>query len=414
MKLRRYVPNFVVDVYHFFIAFVSAFIYSFPSGKIKVIAVTGTGGKSTVISVLSAMLKEAGYKVASSSSIVFKYGDTEEENKLKMTMPNGFILQKFLKRAVNEKCDYAIIEVTSEGIKQHRHMFINFILAAITNLNPEHIESHKGFDNYKKAKGELFKAVKGIHVINIDDDNAGYFLKFSAERIISYGIDNEKSEIRGEKVSVSPDGSVFYVGGVRFTTKLLCEFNVYNALCAIAIASSQGISLELCSKALSGIEQIAGRMEEVINSPFRVFVDYAFVPVSLEKVYKFLKPENGRLICVLGSCGGGRDKWKRPVLGSLAEKYGDVVIITNEDPYDDDPMEIIKDVAAGSPKAQIILDRREAIRKALDSAVPGDVVIITGKGCEPWICLANGKKQAWDDRKIAKEEFEKTQYFNKI
>ncbi|MDD5696919.1 MAG: UDP-N-acetylmuramoyl-L-alanyl-D-glutamate--2,6-diaminopimelate ligase, partial [Candidatus Pacebacteria bacterium] len=120
--------------------------------------------------------------------------------------------------------------------------------------------------------------------------------------------------------------------------------------------------------------------------------------------YKFLKPEEGKLICVLGACGGGRDKWKRPVLGSIADKYGDVVIITNEDPYDEDPLKIIDDVSSGSPKAMKIFDRREAIRKALSLAQTGDVVVITGKGCEPWICLAHGEKMAWDDRKIVKEE----------
>lgn len=407
MKLSKYLPNFIVSGYHLGIAFLSALVYGFPSRKIKVIAVTGTGGKSTVINILSAMLKEAGHKVASSSSIVFRYGDIEEENKLKMTMPNGFVLQKFLKRAVREDCDYAIIEVTSEGIKQHRHLFIDFILAAITNLNPEHIESHKGFDNYRRAKGKLFAAVKSLHVINIDDANAPYFLEFPAEKTITYGIENLKADVRGEDVLVSPDGSSFSVQGTSFTTNLLCEFNVYNALCAITIALSQGVSLKQCSAALARIGQIAGRMEEIIRSPFRVFVDYAFVPVSLEKVYKFLKPEKGRLICVLGSCGGGRDKWKRPVLGELAGKYGDVVIVTNEDPYDEDPLEIMKQVASGSSKAQIISDRREAINKALSLARPGDVVIITGKGCEPWICLANGRKQAWDDRRIAQEEFAK-------
>ena len=151
-------------------------------------------------------------------------------------------------------------------------------------------------------------------------------------------------------------------------------------------------------------------MEKITSSPFRVFVDYAFTPNALEKVYQTIKKDfnSGRMICVLGSCGGGRDKWKRPVLGSIAAKYCDEVIITNEDPYDEDPIDIIDQVAKGAgEKAKKIIDRREAIREALLLAQPNDSVIITGKGCEPWICIAGGKKIAWDDRDVAREELVK-------
>ena len=154
-------------------------------------------------------------------------------------------------------------------------------------------------------------------------------------------------------------------------------------------------------------------MELVISKPFKVFVDYAFTPNALEKVYQILnnlKPKTYNLkpktICVLGACGGGRDKWKRPVLGKLAAQYCNEVIVTNEDPYDEDPMDIINQVAAGvEERAKKILDRREAIREALKMAKENDIVIITGKGCEPSICIAKGKKIPWDDRQVAKEEF---------
>jgi len=171
---------------------------------------------------------------------------------------------------------------------------------------------------------------------------------------------------------------------------------------------SQGISLAICQKAIEKVKGIPGRMEEVVSSPFRVFVDYAFTPDALEKVYQTLKPQNGKMIAVLGACGGGRDKWKRPVLGEIAGKYCDKVIVTNEDPYDEDPMEIINQVAEGTKgKAKKILERREAIREALKLAKPNDVGIITGKGCEPWICIARGKKIPWDDREVVREEFKK-------
>lgn len=401
--IKKIIPGFIKSFYHFFVSFLGALLNGFPSEKTKAIGVTGTNGKSTTISILIKILEEAGYKVAASTSIFFKIGEKTEENKLKMTMPGRFVLQSFLKKAVKEKCDYVIIEVTSEGIKQHRHKFINFKTALITNLNPEHIEAHGGFDNYKKAKGELFKTVKNTHIINFDDKNKDYFLSFPAKNIITYGIEDNPS-IKGENIVATYEETSFNVDGIRFESKLLFDFNVYNLLAGIAVGLSEGINLETCRNAIKKVEQIPGRMEEVISEPFKVFVDYAFTPVALEKVYSFLKPKEAKLICVLGACGGGRDKWKRSVLGGIAEKYGDVVIITNEDPYDEDPMKIINEVASGSSKAIKILDRREAIRKALILAKQGDVVVITGKGCEPWICVKNGGKIPWDDRKIVREE----------
>ncbi len=405
--VRKLIPKKVINIYHLGIAFLSALIYGFPSKKIKVIGVTGTNGKSTVISIACKILEKAGYKVAALTSITFKIGENEEENKLKMTMPGRFVINKFLSEAVKAKCDYAIIETTSEGVEQNRHKFIDFKTAVFTTLNPEHIESHGSFENYKRAKGKFFESVKDTHIINIDEHYAEYFLKFKAQKIITYGITSEKAEIRAKNVSVNYEGSCFEVNGFKFDLKILCSFNIYNALAAIALAVSEGISLEDCQKAISEVKQIAGRMEKVIDQPFKVFVDYAFIPAALEKVYEFVKPEKGKLIAVLGACGGGRDKWKRPVLGGIADQYADLVIITNEDPYDENPQKIMDEVSVGvknKNKLKKIFDRREAIHEALLLAKEGDVVIITGKGCEPWICFEDGRKEPWDDRQIVREE----------
>jgi UDP-N-acetylmuramoyl-L-alanyl-D-glutamate--2,6-diaminopimelate ligase len=408
--VRKFIPKDLINLYHLSWAFLSAFVYGFPSKNIKVIGVTGTNGKSTTVNITAKILEEAGYKVAALTSIVFKIGKKEEENKLKMTMPGRMVINKFLREAVNAQCDYAIIETTSEGVAQNRHRFIDFKTALITNLNPEHIESHGGFENYKKAKGKFFHDIKGTHIINIDDKHSPYFLSFPAKRIITYGIRDARAEIRGENVVATSSGSSFSVKGVGFNLKILCDFNIYNALGAIAIAISEGIDLNVCKKGIEKVSQIAGRMEKIIEKPFQVFIDYAFVPEALEKVYQFVKPKNGKLICVLGSCGGGRDKWKRPVLGGIADRYGDLIIVTNEDPYDEKPEDIIDQVSVGvknKEKLLKVLDRREAMRKALNSAEEGDVIVITGKGCEPWICWEDGRKEAWDDRRIAREEFEK-------
>jgi len=421
--LKKFIPDFILSSYHFILSFFGAAFYLFPSRKLIVIGVTGTNGKSTVVEMISKILEAANYKVAAFSSIKFKIIDKEWPNNLRMTMPGRFFLQKLLKKAVRAGCQYAVLEVTSEGIKQHRHRFIDFKAAVFTNLSPEHIEAHGGFDNYRKAKMELFKRVP-LHVINLDDPNAEYFLKVPAEKTYGYGIDLKigKKErelvssgdnlklIKATDIKTSFQGIDFMVGDTPFHLNLLGGFNVYNALAAVCVGVSQNIDLATCKKGLENVGGVPGRMEKVVDEPFKVIVDYAFTPNALEKVYQTIiesfNPQ--KLICVLGACGGGRDKWKRRVLGGLAAKYCQEVIVTNEDPYDEDPQEIINQVASGiKGRAERILDRREAIKKSLKLAEAGDVVLITGKGCEASICLAGGKRVPWDDRKVAKEEFEK-------
>ena len=416
--IKKISPNFLIDWYHLCTSALGAAFYRFPSREIAVIGVTGTNSKSTVVELTTSILEGAGHKVASFSSIKFKIGEKEQPNLLKMTMPGRFKLQRLLRQAVESNCKYAIVEVTSEGIKQHRHRFVDFKVAVFTNLSPEHIEAHGGFDNYKKAKGQLFKSVKEIHVINLDDENAGYFLHFPAKKKYGYGMDTRSDTssiryIRAVNAMVGPFGVQFFAEDTQFSLSLLGNFNIYNALAAICVGLSQNISLEVCQAALKDVKGVPGRMEEIISSPFRVVVDYAFTPNALEKAYKTIKDNNKdlqqpSLICVLGAAGGGRDKWKRPVLGEIAGKYCDEIIITNEDPYDEDPRQIMKDVASGTNKpVKEILDRKEAVRAALELAHAKDSVIITGKGSEPWMCVAGGKKIPWDDREIVKEEFKR-------
>ena len=384
--IKKIIPDFLLSSYHYFLSWMGAFLYGFPSKKMTVIGVTGTSGKSTVVELCANIFQEAlrqaqgkQFKTASISSIKFKIGDKEWENKLKMTMPGRMKVQRFLSQANKAGCKYTVLEVTSEGIKQHRHKFIDFDVAVFTNLSPEHIESHGSFEKYRVAKAKLFQQVKKIHIINIDDKNAEHFLKYFAEKKIKYGIDD--AEILPKDL------------------KLLGKFNLYNAITATKTAMSQGISLETCKRALEKVKAIPGRMEVVVKEPFTVIVDYAHTSQSLKKVYETFK--NSKLICVLGSCGGGRDKWKRPVLGKIAAQYCQKIIVTNEDPYDEDPMNIINQVAEGTKgKAEKILDRKEAIKEALKTAKQGDVVIITGKGSEPWMCIKNGKKIPWSDREI--------------
>lgn len=421
--VKKVTPAFALDWYHFCLAFAAAVRCGFPSRKIKVIGVTGTNGKSTTIELISAILKEAGYKVASSSSIKFQIGDDIHVNRTGNTMPGRFAVQDFLRRAANAKCDYAILEVTSEGIKQHRHRFIRFAGAAFTNLTPEHIEGHGGFENYRKAKQKLFSAAKGFHVINADDKNASYFLEFTAVKKVCYGFGSgmcpkdSSQPIQVKDIQSSEQGIAFSVDNARFTMGIAGEFNVYNALAAIAVGAAEGISLPICQKALAKVATMPGRMEKVCDRP-AVFVDFAFTPNALEQVYcaleRMYKTKGGRLICLLGACGGGRDKWKRPVLGKIAASHCDEIILTNEDPYDEDPQAIVAMVKKGAVEANFppsrireTMDRRLAIREALMLARPEDAVILTGKGSMAWTFLGGGKKEAWDEKTVALEEFGK-------
>ena len=417
--IKKITPNFILNFYHFLLAFFGAILYQFPSRKLKVIGVTGTNGKTTTTEMISQILEEGGYKVALMNSIRFKIGQKEEINTLRMTMPGRFFIQRFLRKAANSGCQYAVLEVTSEGIKQHRHRFIKFDVAVFTNLAPEHIESHGSFEKYREAKGKLFWSTKNIHIINLDDKNADYFFHFPSREKFLYQIKNGELKVKFLSSTVCVPLKI-----PKINLKLSGNFNYYNALAAICVGLSQKIDLGICKKILEEIEQIPGRMEEVVSKPFKVIVDYAFTPNALEKVYQTLitnyKLPTTKLICVLGACGGGRDKWKRPVLGELAANYCDEVILTNEDPYDENPTEIIEQVASGAKKISVnqrsnqhqsasiykILDRREAIRKSLELARSNDIVIITGKGCEPSIVI-KGKKIPWDDRKVVKEEFQK-------
>ncbi len=423
---KRFLPTPLINFYHFTLSFLSALFFGFPSKKIKVIGVTGTDGKTTTTEMIAKILEEANYRVALLNSVRFKIDNEEKINTLRMTMPGRGFIQGFLRKAFKKNCEFAVIEVSSEGIKQYRHKFIDFKVAVFTNLTPEHIESHGSFEKYKEAKGKLFKATKEIHVLNGDDENVEYFLNFPAKKKIIFIKDQSKllhfqkvgAIVLAENIKKEGQFLSFEIKGVQFKLNLMGDFNISNALAAISVAISQGISLQICKKALENFKGVPGRMEEVISEPFKVIVDYAVTPNALEKVYQTLQVSNfklptSKLICVLGACGGGRDKWKRPILGEIAGKYCDEIIITNEDPYDEDPWQIIEEVASGTKgKARKILDRREAIKTALKLAKKDDIVVITGKGCEPSICVKGGKKIPWDDRKVVKEEFENLQKSN--
>lgn len=379
--------------YHYILALLGAFVYQFPSRKIKVIAVTGTKGKSTTVEIINAVLEEAGFKTAVSNTIRYKIGDVSTPNKFKMSMPGRFFVQKLFRKAVNAGCDYVILEMTSQGTLQYRHKFIELDALVFTNLSPEHIESHGSYENYVDAKlkiaEQLSKSKKRprVLVVNEDDRESEKFLKYDADRKVKFNIK--------EKID----------------TPLLGEFNQQNAAAAFEVCRALGIEEKIIRHAISRFNKTPGRLEFIeAGQDFRVVVDYAHTPDSLEKVYKVFK-NNGtkNIIGVLGGTGGGRDSWKRKEMGRIAETYCSHIILTNEDPYDEDPDQIVRDVAEGiqKKKPDIIMDRRQAIAHALKMAKTGDAVLITGKGTDPFIMGPNNTKIPWSDAEVAREELKK-------
>ncbi len=431
--LRRLVPAPLLRFYHWSLALLAAIVLRFPSRELIVIGVTGTTGKSTVVNLIEYLLTGQGFAVGVSSTPRLGVAGKHWTNTAKMTMPGRFALQRLLRQMVSRGCRYAILETTSEGLAQYRALGIGVDIAVFTNLAPEHLESHGSFDAYRAAKGRLFaklarrrKRLNGVRipklaVVNADDPQANYFLQFPADRRIAFRIQEratvdlppDVTVLKAEAVRAGPDGVRFRLGKTVFTLPQPGLHTVANALAAIAVCSSQDISLEAMRTLLATAPTVPGRGEFIdAGQSFRVVVDYAHEPVSLAACYaavKTLKPK--RLLAVLGATGGGRDTAKRPLLGQIAGEQADCVFVTNEDPYDDDPQQIIDQVAAGALTAGkvsgrslfTILDRRQAINLAFASAQPGDAVVITGKGNEPWMVVRHGKKVPWDDREVARE-----------
>ncbi len=396
--------------YHWLLALLGALRYGFPSRKLIVIGVTGTKGKSSVVEIIGELFEAAGKKVAVAGTIRFKIGEKTEPNLYKMTMPGRFFVQRFLSEAVQAGCDVAVLEMTSEGVKQFRHLWIDLDALVFTNLSPEHIESHGSFEKYVAAKLELARALERSRkrprtvVANADDPYGEAFLSIEAETKIPYSLKDL------ELHTLTSDGLSIVLESTTIRAPLLGLFNVYNVLAAIATVRAFGITLPVIERALVNLSPIRGRVER-FESPrdahkeLLAIVDYAHTPDSLEKLYQAF-PKRTK-ICVLGNTGGGRDTWKRPEMGRIAGEHCEHVILTNEDPYDENPHAIVAAMATGiedKAKVSIIMDRREAIREALRRAPSRGVVLISGKGTDPYIMGPRGAKQPWSDAKVVRAE----------
>lgn len=393
--------------YHFLWAFLGAVYYGFPARKLTVIGITGTKGKSSVSEMLFAILCAAGHKTALAGTIRFAVGEESKPNLFKMTVPGHAHLQKFLANAVKKGATHAVLELTSESTIQYRHLFLDLNTVVFTNLQKEHLESHGSMENYFQAKFRLARALTHSRkrprsiVANADDVYGRRFLDVPVEATVPCSYADAKD-------TVFKHGSVsFMYHNTRFDIPHPGAFSVMNALTAIKTAEWLGVDTDVAARALQTLVRIPGRAERIdAGQSFTAVVDYAHTPDSLTALYDAYAHK--RKICVLGNTGGGRDTWKRPRMGKIAEEACDEVILTNEDPYDEDPENIVRDMVAGMSRTpKIIMDRREAIRTALTLAKEGDVVLITGKGTDPFIMEAAGKKTPWSDARVVQEELER-------
>lgn len=428
--IRQLVPRPMLSLYHWVMSWATALGFGLPGRKMVVIGITGTKGKSTTSVLTWHLLTQAGFKVGLISTVLLAVGKTSWISDLKMTTPGRAKLNSLLKRMAREGCTYVVLETSSEALAQWRHVGINYGVAVFTNLSPEHLEAHGGFKNYRKAKLRLFQGltkfrvlsgVKPAAVINLDDKAAPVFLNQGIYRKIGYTT-NQISHtgvvetLVADIKSVTPRQSRFAIGAETVELPLGGNFNISNALAALGVARALGLKLGEVVPYLKNFTGVPGRLEFIEQGQsFQVAVDYAHTEQSLSAVYELLSSTRHDIIAVLGACGGGRDKAKRIPLGQLAGRYAKTVIVTNEDPYDEDPLVIMQAVAKGAQEMGkhegrdlfIIPDRRQAIVRALTTARAEEVVIITGKGAEQWLCEAGGKMVPWDDRKVVMEELNK-------
>ncbi len=399
-------------------AMLANIVYGFPARKLKIIGVTGTDGKTTTSTLITAMLRNAGYKVGMMTTISLDLGNGPIPNPTRLTTVTSFSLQRGLKQLANAGVDWVILETTSHALAQHRVWGVPYSVAVFTNLSHEHLDYHGTFENYRDAKVRLFELcnnnAKGLQVgiANADDPSGQYFLR-AIKNPVSYGID--AGDIRAKDVKTTTNGSTMTVktrnGEFNLKVNLTGSFNVYNALAAAGVGQALGLDEKQIIDGIGSLSNVEGRMTTIDEGQdFSVIVDYAHTPGSFEKIFNEIRPvTKGRMIVVFGSAGR-RDESKRPLQGNAAGRLCDIVVVTEEDDRDQDGEQIMNEIAEGAEKAGkirnndlfLIHDRMRAIAKAIEIAKPGDTVLLLGKGHETSI-LGNFGKRDWDEAGAARK-----------
>ncbi|MFA5183152.1 MAG: UDP-N-acetylmuramoyl-L-alanyl-D-glutamate--2,6-diaminopimelate ligase [Syntrophales bacterium] len=398
------------------LAEMSAEFYGHPSKKLKLIGITGTKGKTTTAFLIQSILNTAGFKAGLIGTVNFP-----------MTTPESSDLQAELARQVKEGYTHCVLEVSSHALAQDRVHGCNFAVAIFTNLSHDHLDYHKTTAEYLAAKRKLFEMLdhEAIAIINIDDKASTALIGAVKGEVFSYGLEEARHELRNTKfndadaavvgVEIRENEMAVVINGVEVRTPLIGTHNAYNLTAAFQCGLALGLRQAVIKEGIERVKVIPGRQEKIVSQPFTVIVDFAHSPDSLQKLLETYKQvAQGRVIVVFG-CPGDRDRAKRPIMGEIAARLADEVIITTDDPYSEDPEAIIKEIMTGIPqqgigvesgsaKVKTIIDRREAIKAGLALAKKGDILLIAGRGHEKYQDF-NGRQVPFDDKEIVKELF---------
>ncbi len=404
------------------LASVSAAHEGFPARSLTVVGITGTDGKSTTAFLIQAALRGGGLKAGLITTIQCQIDDEVIPNPTRLTSQEAPFVHRMLAEMLEAGCTHVVVEATSIGLDLHRLDAIEFDAAVFTNLSGDHLDYHGDLGKYRTAKSRLFEMLQpgahrqkpGVAVLNAGDKNWEFFAKRTRGRVVTYGLNDNDLDVYADEIMLWPDGSTFTLTAdedtVEASVRLPGEFNVLNATAAITAAAAIGVDIWGATSGVAGCRGVPGRMEPIEGAPFTVIVDYAHTADALRKVVDTLRPVvEGRIIAVFG-CAGERARDRRTGLGGVAATVIDYSVLTDEDPRSEPSEAIIDEIAqamiAGGAvegeRFERVVDRREAIARALDLAGPDDLVLIAGKGHESTIEYADGPRE-WDDRKVARE-----------
>jgi len=414
-SLSKFIPQRIKNLgYHWPLAITANLAFGFPSRGLTVIGVTGTNGKTTTTKFIAAILSEAGKKVAYASTIEYGIGERHWTNASKFTTSSAWQLQRFLSEAKKVGCTDIVLETSSHSLDQYRTWGIPYQTAVMTNVTREHLDYHGTMEAYRAAKRKLFNGAEKA-IVNADMEKPEEYFISTPGETVTYSTKDTAATVFASEIELDFSGTRFLALGTSFRLSLPGLFNVENALAAISVGYSMSIVSEVMKRALGNIAGIPGRMESVPNDRhLDILIDYAVTPDSFEQLYQAVRPmqiPGTKVIHVFGACGE-RDRGKRPVMGKIASENADVIILTNEDPYHEDPERIIDEIAAGvdrksSERYFRIFDRREAIAKAISIAEAGDIILVTGKGAEETMALGN-ERIPWKEREVIESILKKT------
>ena len=406
-ELELDVPAIRVDSVRAAMAPAAANFYGDPTATLQTVGVTGTNGKTTTAFLVRELLEAGGRQTGLLGTVKSVIGG--EEREVERTTPEAIDLQRTFREMLDQGDQACVMEVSSHALELHRADAIHFAAAIFTNLTQDHLDFHPTMEDYFNAKRRLFTGGEApkASIVNVDDPYGARLaaelqdpITFALRRDATYRATGVRTDLSGSSFAVqTPDGEL------ELRSPLRGEFNVYNVLGALAAARALDVPAGTCLEAIAGAGQVPGRFETVDDGqPFAVVVDYAHTPDSLENVLRAARPLTSRRLIVVFGAGGDRDRGKRPLMGEIARRLADRVIVTSDNPRSEDPEAIIAEILAGSgPEVAHNPDRREAIGQAIAEAEAGDVIVIAGKGHEQGQEFEGGRKIPFDDVTVAHE-----------